>query len=341
MCIEKKRLPCTVRSNGTYRNHFAAIRSLIFLHLRRQWLGQAQLAASNHVNAHWIAQSGDFQFQGRVQRSRFGLSGLHILELKTQIDAAEMLADVQHEKRGNHTAQRGRAVQFAHLRGFDVAHDARIVDPLDGMKLGHCRSFFPACHNDTLSPATRPAFFPHTAASRFANAGCPSSLPHWAGSRVSSARGAFLLALPLETRASPGGLPASGNSTPPSGLLNSLWRGSEKETARVPPSLDSPLSAAPETFLLRDAVSAFPIAFGPLPQSLPSARYPGGAALAQSPWRFFCNRAHPLRGRAGRQFPFPTSDSQSRLPSIHRWQGPSAYLEPPPHETKIPARPGQ
>src|SRR5258708_18094860 len=144
------------------------------------------------------------------------------------------------------------------------------------MKLGHGLEFFLARHNSTLPAARRPAFFPHTAASRFANAGCPLCPAHWAGSRVSSARGAFLLALPLETHASPGGLPASGNSAPPSGLLNSLWRGSEKETARVPPSLDSPLSAAPETFLLRDAVSAFPIAFEPLPQWLPGARYPVG-----------------------------------------------------------------
>src|SRR6266849_4536560 len=179
--------------------------------------------------------------------------------------------------------------------------------------------------------------FPHTAVSRFANAGCPSFLPLWAGLHVSSARGAFLLALPLEKHASPGGLHASGNSTPPSGRPNSLWRGSEKETARVPPSLDSPLSAAPETFLLRDAVSAFPIAFGPLPQSLPSARYPVGAALARWPWRSFWNRAHPLRGRAGRQSLFPTTDSQSRLPSTHRWQCPSAYRAARPRETKIPA----
>src|ERR1700687_4751977 len=327
-----------IPSNVTCRGHFCAVRSLIFLHLRRQWFGQAQLAARNYVNAHGIAQSRDFQFQGRVQRSRLGLPGLHVLKLKAQIDAAEMLVDVQHEKRRDHPAQRHRSVQFAHLRRFDVPHDARIVDPLDGVKLSHCRSFFLACHNDPLSASKRPAFFPHTAASHFANAGCPWSLPHWAGSRVSSARGAFLLALPLETRASPGGLPASGNSIPPSGLLNSLWRGSEKETARVPPSLDSPLSAAPETFLLRDAVSAFPIAFGPLPQSLPSARYPVGVALVRSPWRFFWNRAHRLRDRAGRQFPFPTSDSQFRLPSTRRWQYPFACLAARPRETKIPAR---
>src|SRR6266851_1546050 len=247
-----------------------------------------------------------------------------------------MLGDVQHEKRRDHPAQRDRAVQFAHLQWLDVAHDARIVDPLDGVKLGHCRCFFFACHNNTLSAAKLPAFFPNTAASRFANAGCPSSLPHWAGSRVSSARGAFLLALPLETRASPGGLPASDNSTPPSGLPNSLWRGSEKETARVPPSLDSPLSAAPETFLLRDAVSAFPIAFGPLPHSLPGARYLVSAALLQLPWLFFSNHALPLPGRAGRLSLSPTSDSQFRLPSIRRWQCPCAYPAAQPRETKIP-----
>src|SRR5229473_6394190 len=245
-----------------------------------------------------------------------------------------MLVDVQHEKRRDHRAQRHRAVQSAHLHRLDVPDDARIVDPLDGVKLGHCRSFFLACHNDTLSASKRPAFFPHTAASRFANAGCPSSLPHWAGSRVSSARGAFLLALPLETRASPGGLPASDNSTPPSGLPNSLWRGSEKETARVPPSLDSPLSAAPETFLLRDAVSAFPIAFGPLPQPLPGARCPVWVALVRSPWRSFWNRVLPLLDRACRRFLSPTSDSQCRLPSIHPRHS-SACPADPPRETKI------
>src|SRR6267142_754065 len=252
-----------------------------------------------------------------------------------------MLIDVQHEARGDHAAQRYCAKQPTHLHRLDVAHNARIVDPLDGMKLRHRRSLFLSCHKNTLQTAKRPAFFPHTAASRFANAGCPSSLAHWAGSRVSSARGAFLLALPLETHASPGGLPASGSSTPPSGLLNSLWRGSEKETARVPPSLDSPLSAAPETFLLRDAVSAFPIAFGPLPQSLPSARYLVSVALSRSPWRSFWNRAHRLPGRAGRRFLFPTSDSQSRLPSVRRWQCPSACPALRPREMKIPARPDQ
>src|SRR6266850_5842825 len=186
--------------------------------------------------------------------------------------------------------------------------------------------------------------FPHTAVSHFANAGCPTSLPHWAGLHVWSARGAFLLALLLETRASPGGLPASGNSTPPSGRSNSLWRGSEKETARVPPSLDSPLSAAPETFLLRDAVSAFPIASGRLPQPLPGAPCRGLAALSRWPWRFFWNRALPPPGRAGRLLPSPTTDSQSRLPSACLLPLPRcscACPTAPPPETKILAPDGQ
>src|ERR1700722_8051868 len=72
-----------------------------------------------------------------------------------------------------------------------------------------------------------------------------------------------------------------------------MQQGSVLETARVPPSLDSPRSAAPETFLLRDAVSAFPIAYGPLLQSLPSAQYRVRAVPVRSPWRSFWNRIHP------------------------------------------------
>src|SRR5215472_7858594 len=119
-----------------------------------------------------------------------------------------------------------------------------------------------------------------------------------------------------------------------------MQQGSEKETARAPPSLDSPLSAAPETFLLRDAVSAFPIAFGPLLQSLPGARCPVSAALSRLPWRSFWNRAHPLRGRANRPVLSPAIDSQSRLPSIHLRHSFSCPMDRP-RGTKIRAPPGQ
>src|SRR5260370_32174256 len=98
------------------------------------------------------------------------------------------------------------------------------------------------------------------------------------------------------------------------------------------------MAAPTEPLLSREAVSAFPIAFGPLPQSLPSARYPVGVALVRSPWRSFWNRAHPLLGRAGRQFLFPTIDSQFRLLSIHHCPCPYACPAEPPRETKIPAR---
>src|ERR1700726_729189 len=95
-----------------------------------------------------------------------------------------------------------------------------------------------------------------------------------------------------------------------------MQQGSVLETARVPPSLDSPLSAAPETFLLRDAVSAFPMPFGPQPQPLPGARCRVSAAPVRCPWLSFWNRALRLPDRAGRLFPSPTSDSQFRLPSL-------------------------
>src|SRR5215475_13083165 len=123
-------------------------------------------------------------------------------------------------------------------------------------------------------------------------------------------------------------------------LQDSLWRGPGKETARVPPTLDSPLSAAPETFLLRDAVSAFPIASGTLPQPLPGARYRVTAAPLQSPWRFFWNRAHPRPGRANRPVLSPATDSLSPLLSTPRRHS-YAYLADQPRGTKNPAPAGQ
>src|SRR6266851_5102550 len=261
-----------------------------------------------------------------------------------------MLVDVQHEKCGHDAAQHHGAIEIPHLHGFDVAHQPRVVDPFDRPKLHLCPCFFLARHDDTFAAAKRPTLslaaakpptFPRTAASRSANAGCPPFPLPWAGLHVWSRCGALPDALPLDTRASPDGLPASGSSAPPSGLLNSLWRGSEKETARVPPSLDSPLSAAPETFLLRDAVSAFPIAFGPQPQPLPGARCRVSAALVRWPWRFFWNRALRLPDRADRLLPSPTSDSQFRLPSLRHLRRPCACPADLPRETKNLARPDQ
>src|SRR5208282_3073692 len=178
--------------------------------------------------------------------------------------------------------------------------------------------------------------FPHSAISHCATADSRTVRVRRVPPRAASTRAKPRPVRLAERRASPDGLPASDRSAPPAVLQDSLCQGSEKETARVPPSLDSPRSAAPETFLLRDAVSAFPIAFGPLPQSLPSARYPVRAVPVRSPWRSFWNHAHPLRGRAGRLFPFPTIDSQFRLPSTHR-QCSSSYQGRPLRGTKIPA----
>ena len=86
-----------------------------------------------------------------------------------------------------------------------------------------------------------------------------------------------------------------------------MWQGPAKETARVPPLLDSPQSAAPETFLSRDAVSAFPLLFGPLPQPLPGVRCRGWAARERLPWRFCVNPSLPRSDRAGRRVLSPAS----------------------------------
>src|SRR5271156_2613121 len=91
-----------------------------------------------------------------------------------------------------------------------------------------------------------------------------------------------------------------------------MWQGYAKETARVPPLLDSPLSAAPETFLSRDAVSAFPLLFVPLPQSLPGVRCRVWAAPVRSPWRFCVNLSPPRCCRGDRPAVSPATDSQFR-----------------------------
>ena len=93
-------------------------------------------------------------------------------------------------------------------------------------------------------------------------------------------------------------------------LRNLKWQGPAKETARVPPLLDSPLSAAPETFLSRDAVSAFPLLFEPLPQPLPDVRCRGWAAPSRLPWRFCVNPSPPPSDRGDRPVPSPASGSQ-------------------------------
>src|SRR5262249_44448766 len=187
-----------------------------------------------------------------------------------------------------------------------VAHQPRIVDPLHGAELHHRCRF-------SLAHAFMP--FPRSAVSRFATAGSPALPARWVSPHVWS-RPSVLRAVALPgTFLSPSGLPGSGRSKSRTVLPDSLWRGRRKQNDPAPPSLDAPPSPPPETFLSGDAVSAFPIAFGTLPQPLPGAPYRVSAALSQLPWRSFLNRARPLRGRANRPVQTPATDSQSRLPS--------------------------
>src|SRR5215471_985467 len=209
--------------------------------------------------------------------------------------------------------------------------EPRIINPLYCAKLHHRRCF--SLTHDFIP-------FPRTAVSRFATSGSPALLPRWASPRALSKLSAGLAVPILGRLLSPPDLHGSGTSESRTVLPKQLWRGPEKETARVPPSLDSPLSAAPETFLSRDAVSAFPIAFGTLPQPLPGAPYRVSAALSQLPWRSFWNRAHPPRGRANWPVPFPATDSQFRLPSIHLRHSFSCPMDRP-RGKKIRAPPGQ
>src|SRR4030095_12592956 len=246
-----------------YRDLLARGR-FVFTHLCRQRLGQSQLPPRNHVYPHRIAQIRDLQFQFRIQLRHLRLPGLQIFQLKAQINALEVLKNVEEKKKPHHSAQPRGLKQILLFRRLHVPCQPRIIDPL------HCAEFHHWCR---FSLAHDFIPFPRTAVSHFATAGSPALLPRRASPRASSKLSARL-AVPLPgTLLSRSGLHGSGTSKSSTALLNSLWRGPEKETARVPPSLDSPLSAAPETFLSRDAVSAFPIAFGTLPQPLPGAPY--------------------------------------------------------------------
>src|ERR1700686_351450 len=93
------------------RRHFRPTRSVVLLYLRWQRLRQAQLTTRNHVDASRIAQRFDLQPQFRIQRARLCLRVLQILQLKTQIDAAEVLVDVHHEEDGHEGPQPGRSIE--------------------------------------------------------------------------------------------------------------------------------------------------------------------------------------------------------------------------------------
>src|ERR1700684_192829 len=107
-----------------------------------------------------------------------------------------------------------------------------------------------------------------------------------------------------------------------------------KETARVPPLLDSPQSAAPETFLSRDAVSAFPLLFEPLPHWLPNVRCREWVARALLLWRFCVNLSPLPSDRGDRPILFPASDSQFRRRSMPA-RDPCAYRAAPQSGMKI------
>src|SRR5208283_2393349 len=76
--------------------------------------------------------------------------GAEFLELKTQVNAAEVLVDIEYAANGHNGAECRGLVQIAHFDGFDVAHQARIVDALHRMKLHHRRLVLPH-HGHTFS----------------------------------------------------------------------------------------------------------------------------------------------------------------------------------------------
>src|SRR6202035_3153617 len=106
------------------------------------------------------------------------------------------------------------------------------------------------------------------------------------------------------------------------------------EAAGVPPLPYARLPAAKETFLSRDAVSAFPLLYVPLPQPLPDVRCRGSAAREQLLWRFCVSPSHRRSCREGRPALSPARSSQF-LPLSAASRDSCAYRAARPNETKI------
>src|SRR6202035_4002445 len=109
------------------------------------------------------------------------------------------------------------------------------------------------------------------------------------------------------------------------------------EAAGVPPLPYARLPAAKETFLSRDAVSAFPLLYVPLPQPLPDVRCRGSAAREQLLWRFCVNPSPRRSCREGRPVLSPARSSQF-LPLSAVSRDSCAYRAARPSERKIRAR---
>src|SRR5208337_2686619 len=128
-----------IRPHVAHGSQFRAVESRVLAHLRRGGFDQSEFMPCQQVDALRVAQRRDFQFERPVQRQGLFLPGAEFLELKTQVNAAEVLVDVQHAANGNDGAERCRLVEIAHFERFDVAHQARIVDALHRVKLHHRR----------------------------------------------------------------------------------------------------------------------------------------------------------------------------------------------------------
>ena len=193
-----------------------------------------------------------------------GLRALRLqrFELVAHLNVGEMLPGVEQR---TPRQQRAQAPPGAPSRAGRAAPPgapgANCRSPY-GVKLGHNRGQSAEVSSGITS-------FPRRASSRCAPAGSRQSPHRRDASPCASAPRTRLRETIAETSASPCGLRASDSSAPPTALRELMWQGRDLETARVPPTLDSPQSAAPETFLSRDAVSAFPLKYGPLPQPLP------------------------------------------------------------------------
>src|SRR6202790_4071374 len=97
-----------------------------------------------------IPQCRNVQPQIIVQINRRFPLAFHVLQLKTQIDAAKVLVHIQRAEKSHHHAQHRTPVQLSHLHRFQVPPQSRIINPLHRVHFHH-HCFFLAHHNYTFS----------------------------------------------------------------------------------------------------------------------------------------------------------------------------------------------
>src|SRR3989440_2208536 len=116
----EKRLLCAIPARKPHGSHLRAARHVVFTNLIGQGLGQSQSKARDLIDATRPAERGNIQFQFRIERRGLRLLLLQLFELEAQINALEVLKNVEHAAKRDYTAERSRLVKILQLHRLHV-----------------------------------------------------------------------------------------------------------------------------------------------------------------------------------------------------------------------------